>query len=228
VVAGYFSRPRPPISLVLGNQLLLARDPSYPARQSNRYRVVEHTIDAVVRLLGLLRPPTSAWMAAIPLGVESALDAFAGYVMLDAWIANQDRHHENWAALWDDNSLSLAPTFDHGASMARNISDEERRERLETNDKNRQIDSFARRARSAFYTSETDKKAMTTLDAWRAFARVAPRAMRAWLNRLEILDADQMDTILRRVPPARMSNVCREFTLALLVENRTRLLTAER
>ena len=26
--------------------------------------------------------------------------------MLDAWIANQDRHHENWGAIWDGNSVA--------------------------------------------------------------------------------------------------------------------------
>ena len=29
-------------------------------------------------------------------GIVSALDVFVGYLLLDAWIGNTDRHHENW------------------------------------------------------------------------------------------------------------------------------------
>lgn len=53
----------------------------------------------------------------MPSGLSSALDVFAGYVLLDAWIANQDRHHENWGALRMGTALYLAPSFDHGAAL---------------------------------------------------------------------------------------------------------------
>lgn len=134
-------------SLVLGNQFLLERDPNYPGQGGHKYAVREHTIDAVSEVLATLEPPPDKWVQKVPAGIETALDVFAGYVMLDAWIANQDRHHENWAALRDGNTLCLAPTFDHGASMARNISDKEREERLGSRDRNRQIPQFVRRAR---------------------------------------------------------------------------------
>ena len=88
-----------PVSLVLGNQLLLARDPSYPAEDLRKYKVRAHTVDAVSDVVAKLRLPPRAWISALPAGIETALDVFAGYIMLDAWIANQDRHHENWGAL---------------------------------------------------------------------------------------------------------------------------------
>jgi hypothetical protein len=103
-----------PRSLVLGNQLLLAIDPEYPTQQ--RFKVRQHTIEAVKEAVSTLDVPPDPWFAGVPLGVDSALDVFAGYIMLDAWIANQDRHHENWGALWDGRQLRLAPTFDHGAA----------------------------------------------------------------------------------------------------------------
>ena len=89
-------------------------------------------------------------MADVPAGIESALDYFVGYVMLDAWIANPDRHHENWAAIWDGSAMRLAPTFDHGAALARNLLDSEREERLTIKYSNRTVESFARKGRSAF------------------------------------------------------------------------------
>jgi hypothetical protein len=83
----------PPASLVLGNELLLAVDPAYPTQQ--RFKVHQHTVDAVSKVLANLHAPDAIWMQSAPDGITSALDAFSGYVMLDAWIANQDRHHEN-------------------------------------------------------------------------------------------------------------------------------------
>ena len=31
--------------------------------------------------------------------IADAVDAFVGYILFDAWIANTDRHHENWVSL---------------------------------------------------------------------------------------------------------------------------------
>ena len=107
-----------PESLVLGNQLLLAQDPAYPRQDHRKYRVSVYTVEAVLQCLQKLDPPSWRWIAAVPAGIVTALDVFVGYVMLDAWVANQDRHHENWAAIVapEDKKLRLAPTFDHGAS----------------------------------------------------------------------------------------------------------------
>jgi len=215
----------PPVSLVLGNQLLLERDPAYPAEQDRKYKIREHTVQAVADVVGRLAPPAAIWMTGVPGGIQTALDVFVGYVLLDAWIANQDRHHENWAALRDvDNTLRLAPTFDHGASLARNISDEERQERLTTKDRNRTVGHFVRRASSAFYASIEDAKPLGTLEAFFAFAKLVPNAARAWREHLESVKIEQVRSILGEVPPHRMSGIAREFTLALLVENQERLM----
>lgn len=219
--------------LAHGNQLLLAIDSSYPA-QGKRFGVSEHTIDMVAKVLDVLYPPVHVVNA--PDGVETALHWFVGYVLLDAWIANQDRHHENWAAVLEFEltpeqeqrpRLSLSPTFDHGASMARNISNEERQERLTTRDRQRQLPAFTRKARSAFYVSADSNKSLTTVAAYRAFAELAPAAARAWETRLKGIADDEVRRVIDEVPPERMSAICREFTLYLLRENRARILNGE-
>lgn len=218
--------PRP-LELIPGNQIMLARDPAYPVDEGNRYKVREHTVGAVAEVMRDLAPPPGTWLEGVPDGVTSALEIFAGYVMLDAWIANQDRHHENWGALRNGDTLSLAPTFDHGASMARNLSDTERYERMTTRDMNRRVGPFVRRARSAFYPIVAGKRPLSMMDAWRAFADLVPDAARRWLERLEAIDGTAIGGLLVRVPPSRMSNVCRDFTRSLLEENQSRLLTEE-
>src|SRR5205807_9360721 len=124
--------------------------------KEQRFKVRQHTVEAVGAIVAELNPPPEAWMRGVPAGIQSALDVFIGYVMLDAWIANQDRHHENWGALWDGNALRLAPTFDHGAALARNLLDSERAERLATKDRLRTVAAFATKGRSAFFGSPAD------------------------------------------------------------------------
>ena len=214
----------PPLDLVLGNELLFKRDPRYPAADVRQHKVHEHTVDAVVAVLREIDPPAQPWMAGVPTGILSALDVFVGYVMLDAWIANQDRHHENWAALRDADRLRLAPTYDHGAALARNITDAERKDRLTTRDRNRTLAHYAARAGSAFYAAVSDRKPLLTVQAFLAFADRAPDAARRWRDALRTATIPQVREIVDEVPPYRMSAITRDFTVELLTVNRRRLL----
>ena len=217
----------PPMALVLGHQLMLARDPNYPAEEGRKYKVREHTVQAVADVVRGLRPPPTQWLAGLPEGITSALDAFVGYIMLDAWVANQDRHHENWGALREGDSLHLAPTFDHGASMARNLTDEERKERLTTRDERHRIQHFVRRAKSAFYADARAKKPMPTVEAWQAFSRQSPKASMIWVDRLRAIEDNTLRMLVAMVPPNRLSSIGRDFTLQLLIENRQRILDGD-
>jgi hypothetical protein len=214
-----------PTVLVLGNELLLAIDADYPKEQ--RFKVRPYTVNVVADVLSQLAAPPAAWLADLPAGVESALDVFVAYVMLDAWIANQDRHHENWGALWDGLVFRLAPTFDHGAAMARNLLDQECHDRLATKDQNRTIVAFAARGRSAFYGEPAAQRPLKLCDAFLAFAQLAPGAARAWLARLATVNQDAVWSILERVPANRMSEICKQFTQKLLMINQQRLLERE-
>jgi hypothetical protein len=215
-----------PESLVLGNQLLLAHDPAYPGQGHHKYKVRAYTVDAVQNCVQQLAPPSWNWIAIVPSGITTAVDVFVGYVMLDAWIANQDRHHENWAAisLPEEKGLRLAPTFDHGASLARNISDVERKKRLESRDERRRVAHFASRARSAFYASASDTRTLGTLEAFDLFAQASPAAAKIWLGAMKSVTREEIAAIIMEVPPNRMSEVARRFTLELIMANQARLL----
>src|ERR1035437_3880570 len=216
--------PRP-LALVLGNQLLYRRDPAYPVQSEEKYGVSAHTVDAVAAVIPALKPPSPAWMQGVPAGINTALAVFTGYVMLDAWVANQDRHHQNWGAIQDGGILYLAPTYDHGSSLARNLTDTDRKDRLQTQDKNRSMEHFAGKARSGFFKARQDKKTMFTLDVFHHFAQLEPGAAKIWLEKLNGIGSDVVDAILAEVPPQRMSPITRQFTLALLNINQRRLLS---
>ena len=215
--------PRP-LALVMGNQLLYNRDPNYPVKSEIKYGVSAHTVEAVAAVILALRPPAPVWMQGTPVGITTAMGVFIGYVMLDAWVANQDRHHQNWGAIQDGGILYLAPTYDHGSSLARNLTDKERKDRLETRDKNRNVEHFVGKARSGFFLTRQDQKTMSTLEVFRDFSQLEPGAAKIWLEKLASIGSDVVDGILAEVPPQRMSPITRQFTLALLSINQRRLL----
>jgi hypothetical protein len=221
--------PRP-LVLILGNQLLYNFDPQYPVSDEAKYGVSAHTIEAVAGVLRSLRPPAPEWMRNAPAGITTALGVFIGYVMLDAWVANQDRHHQNWGAIHDGGTpqlaptlLRLAPTYDHGASLARNLTDEERKSRLHARQKSRSVEYFAGRARSGFYRAKLDRKTLPTLEVFQHFGRLEPEAAKIWLAKLGEIGSADVDAILAEVPPQRMSPITRQFTLSLLCINQRRL-----
>ena len=215
--------PRP-LVLVLGNQLLFFRDKTYPAQQNRKYGIREYTVEAVSQIVSILQAPAPEWMACVPPGITTSLGVFIGYVMLDAWVANQDRHHQNWGSIWHKPDLRLAPTFDHGASLGRNLSDEERLDRLTTRDQYRTVEYFAGRARSGFYASPKDGKTMLAVDVFAEFAKRDLDAARIWLGKLAEISQFAVNAILAEIPPHRMSQVTRDFTSELLMINQRRLL----
>jgi len=208
-------------SLVHGNQMLVALNPTYPAA-ANRFTVTQHTIEAIHRVVCLLAPPSGC--PTLRSEASSAVDAFAGYLMLDAWIANQDRHHENWGAIVaQGQDLRLAPTFDHASCLARNLKDPRRQGLLG----NKRIPAFARKADSAIQAKAGEKTCLSTVAAFRAWSRLAPDGADFWLERLGAVSENAVADVLLSVPPQRMTDLCRVFTLTLLQENRRRILIGD-
>ena len=104
--------------LVHGNELLLNISKS-PVERRRRSSMKKHSITRV-RAVTRKRPLVPIGWTPIP-GVESAEEVFCGYLLLDALIANQDRHYENWGYIFTENQEAhLAPTFDHASSLGRN------------------------------------------------------------------------------------------------------------
>ena len=109
-----------------------------------------------------------------------ATDVFVGYLLLDALIANTDRHHANWAILLRPSQggmrqAGLAPTFDHASSMGRELTDARRQEKLRPLRRDQTIigylESDAGRSRSS---PEEDPKPLRPLEVFRAGMVVRP------------------------------------------------------
>lgn len=207
--------------LVHGNELLAGVD-GYDAEKL--YKVREHTVRLVLAVVG--NPGFGSPIeCAIPSEFTSVSDFFVGYLMLDALVSNQDRHHENWGLVaGQDCGITLAPTFDHAASLGRNEPDEARLDRLRTKDKGRSVEAYVNRARSALYKSSKSAKPLTTLDAFNEAARLRPIAANYWLSRLARLSFDDIEAIFNNIPSSEISDLAREFAMKMIEINIERLL----
>lgn len=213
--------------MVMGNEVLHSSTADYPRpleQGESPVKVREHTITRVLGCLDQqsILPPISQY----DLNGLNAADVFCGYLMLDALISNQDRHHENWAIMLhnDTGNKYLCPSYDHAASLGREMVDDERTDRLTSKDSNRRIPFFVRKARSQMFRTKIDKKALSTLDAFHLAIENRSLARNHWLSRLRVLSDESIASVFEQVPVSCISEPAREFAKQMVIENRKRLL----
>jgi hypothetical protein len=209
--------------LILGNELLAKVYHKY--EPNVRYRSSQHTLR---RVIAVLQDPAIGtpigW--SLPQQVSNAIGVFVGYLLLDALVGNQDRHHENWALInTSEYGLVLAPTYDHASSLGRNETDKNRIERLKTKDKGYSIERYVAKARSGFFEYRTSILPMSTVDAFNECAKANRRAAQYWLDRLHALNNSDFWDILCEIPDDFISPAAREFANAMLSINKNRLLS---
>ena len=217
---------------MLGNELLQEADPAYPTRDGDYFHLSAHTVERVFTALGapMIALPSEFATVADANGlaaVRTSAELFTGYLLLDALIGNQDRHHENWGIIEGPERTELCPSFDHASSFAHNLGDDERNARMETSDKGYTIEAFVRKARSALFREAGDRRPLSPLDAFREAGQRSPTARTQWLGRLELVREADLADIVERVPPDRMSPVTKEFVLKFIGVNKRRLLALE-
>lgn len=208
--------------LVLANELLSRIHKGYPASQIRKVR--DYTFGRIKALFDsnqYLLP--KGWVTTHE-DVRTAYDVFIGYLMLDAWIANQDRHHENWGVISYGGEIYLAPTYDHAASLGQNEVDENRISRLNTRDSAWHIEAYAKRARSAIYEKPGDKNPLLTVKLFELIAQENRKGAKVWLDLLEKITEQQCTAIFERIPPNMISESGIKFALKLLAINKQRLL----
>ena len=217
----------PGADLIHGNLLMAKVVPGYPGKIF--FHVHQHTLRRVLAIMRSerIRPPLG-WAATE--GVATAVDVFVGYLMLDVWIANQDRHHENWSlVITRERAIHLAPTYHHASSLGANETDATRLDRLTTRDEGRSMRRYVERARSAFYPSVSPAaKPMSTMEAFQEAGRFRLDAVQAWLRRLEQVSHNDTRRILGQLPPQRITPPAIDFAQRMLEINRERLLALGR
>lgn len=204
-------------TLVHGNEVLNAIIPNYPT--SATYDARQHTLStfmAAIRDYSISFPPS--WT--VPSSFTDARDLFVGYLLLDAWIGNSDRHHENWGFVRPQSALPsiyLAPSYDHASCLGRELTDTKRQ--------SRSLESYVRKCRSAFYENESREKPLKTLELFQCVVNQYPKASQEWLARLEQVSEQQIDLLIQRFPPNRLSKAAGDFAKKILLYNQAQLLS---
>lgn len=222
--------------LIMGNEALSKYYSStYPSpaspghshtKHKDRYHTKQHTVNRVLQYLEIEQISIEPQYNTVP---YSAIGMFCGYLLLDALISNQDRHHENWGILLDSttNTKYLSPTFDHAASLGRELTDKNREAKLKSKDKNQSVTFFVSKARSGLYLNENDPHTLITVNAFYEAVKNHPTIKNHWLEKLHKLSESQIKEILAGFTEEVMSSISKEFALKMIIENRKRILTHE-
>ena len=174
-----------------------------------------HTLENIqASLAGALPPP------GCDLPFEgTAYDVFAGYVVLDAWVANRDRHDNNWAVLRPvldpDGLLHLCGSYDHASSLGFNVTDEKRVQRITSHT----VDVWCGKGTAWRFGYDPAPTLVQLAD--RALQLASPDARVYWLERLRKVSDDSVRNVIARVP--RMSDPARTFAETVLEVNRRRV-----
>ncbi|HCZ9713845.1 TPA: HipA domain-containing protein [Vibrio parahaemolyticus] len=167
----------------------------------------------------LVKHPPKGWVETE--NIKTALDVFIGYLLLDVLISNQDRHNENWAMIVSGNTINLAPSFDHAASLGRNESVENMQRRLTSKDNGQKIPTYVSKSKSWFYYKD---KRLKTLDAFLHIGYIRKDAALEWLSKLEAITTEQLINVVVRVPKSIMCETEKAFCASILVANKARIL----
>lgn len=198
-------------SLDHGNSVLSGKFPEYD--QSVQGENPGYTVGAVRTALEDVGPPRGgAW----PPGF-TAFDAWAGYLMLDAWVSGRDRHHENWAVVLRGDERRLAPSFDHGNALGFQERDHRRQRML---DDEGHLNRWIERGTSRHFVGKPNLVEL----AHSALALASGDGRSYWVDRLAAIDETEVASLLSVVPPDIMTEVTRTFVVRLLDTNRRRLL----
>ena len=150
-------------------------------------------------------------------------------MVFDALVGNTDRHHENWGIIskltFTENSMGLtvdlvkllAPTFDHGSSLGRELL-QDRAERLLQDRAN--VRRYINKARGGIFRESTAKKGMPPIGLVKLIAREYPDLFNPWKEKVQNLPADFAQPLLDRISTTSMSATSKQFALAFLEESR--------
>lgn len=199
-------------ALTNASEILGTVVPGYDGSRTGQHP--DYTLEAVFELLAGVEPPAGSNTA-----ITNGQEAFAGVLLLDAIIANQDRHHDNWGLLQaQDGATTLTPAFDQACSLGYQATQTDKERRLQEGS----VQQWAARGRATQFAT---RPRLVKL-AVRALERIHARAAEHWIARLEALSLYDIEHLVRRVPAHLMSHVDRRFATEIVRVNRERTLDA--
>jgi hypothetical protein len=209
---------RPALHQMQPGQVVLetAHAPGYVHHSKGKHHP-GHSLENIRQVLSGAMPPPGC---ELPFDA-SAFDVFAGYMVFDAWIANQDRHDNNWSVLspitTETEPTRLSGSYDHASSLAFNEQDSRRETLLSL------PDGVARWCAKG-KANRFEGRPRLAVAAKDALQLASPQAQEYWPEQLRQVSDVDVQRVLARVP--RMSEAARMFAAKLLQVNRMGVLNA--
>lgn len=135
--------------------------------------------------------------------------------IFDALIGNQDRHCDNWGIIATRTDYRLAPIYDNGASLGFQLKED--RIKLMFQDPN-MFQAFSNRSHSLIGID--GKRKPKYLDLLSVIRSRYPQEVKVAVDRLSILNRNNIEKILNTVPTSIMSEVYKEWVVKLLLYRR--------
>lgn len=206
-------------NLVHGNEIMSVVYPEYDKKE---YKQRKYTIKNVFNAIEMMNHYS---FYSLLENNFSASNIFVGYLLFDAWIANQDRHHENWAfLLTKDNNMrkwTLCPSFDHASSLGRNDNDKVKKDKLIAKNSRGGMLEYTARAKTPFFEGG---KQIKTFEAFQIAATMHQNAASYWKQQLADVDFKKVENIFCRFKRDILSDISIDFALEILKINKKRLL----
>lgn len=147
---------------------------------------------------------------------------FCTYLLLDALIANRDRHEDNWAVLVEtigEPNPRLCHAFDHAGSLGYQLTDAGRQKMLDSEDG---VNRWVRRGTAWRFEAPRDDKPESLVDlAWRAGKFAGEPTELALAARIDLLTPTSVDAIFDCLE--EMSVVARRFAKEVILTNAERI-----
>ena len=154
----------------------------------------------------------------LPEGINDGVDMFIGVLMLDAYVANTDRHDQNLDIVQRSNGeFYLSPVFDHGFSLGAVLDDRMR----ENNSIQRYSEAFCD---SSFSVNGDD---VPGLEVFIEAAKLKPQAAKIWQDRLSQINTQEIQKLFDQIPEGRITPISKKFAINLLSYNQSQLLSLD-
>ena len=161
---------------------------------------------------------------------DALMSKLYSYFLLDGLIGNTDRHHDNWMLKYESRAgsadLSVAPSFDHGSSLGRELSDKSREYKM----RNREVLAYLHSPKPArrLFWNENPKPDRSPLALACLMVQCEPRLTRRAIDRIASVSETDFRTIIDRVPSEFMTEPAKDFAFQSLITSRRELLRSMR
>jgi hypothetical protein len=218
LATGYFDNSTEPIESIISvnciptNNAGVVTGENLLIRNINGYKsddLSQYTIENVLNALELseVKPPSN-WQQPIS-KIDTGAKLFIGYLMMDAWAINRDRHYRNWGVMSVGDRIELIPSYDHGLSLG------------STDKINLSPERYAERSKSPF---QGNNQQLSTFNAFNRAAQLYPDAAKIWQEQLAQITSTQINDIFNRIPASRITPTAAKFAIDLLTFNQKKIL----